>query len=174
MKSEKIIIVGASGSGKDFLLKGLIEKGERYEPKITTRPMREGEIDGVEYNFVSEEKFNELFDKDLIKAHQHFKVKNKDWFYAITKENFKNNNLFVMTPHELSFISQEERKGCFVVYIDVPEDIRRKRILDRNDNNDSVERRIFSDRIDFRYFKDYDMRICDPEFDINMVYEFAF
>lgn len=174
MKNEKIIICGGSGSGKDYLLKGLIAKGEKYAPKITTRPMREGEIEGHEYNFVSEEIFNDLFDKDLIKAHQHFKIKNKDWFYAITKENFQNNNLFVMTPHELSYISAEERKGCFVVFLDIPEDIRRKRISERNDNNDTVERRIFADRIDFKYFRDYDMRVCDPEFDVNMVYDFAF
>jgi guanylate kinase len=174
MKNEKIIIVGPSGCGKDFLLKGLIEKGERYEPKITTRPMREGEINGIDYNFVTEEDFNKMYEKDLIKAHQHFRIKNKDWFYAITKENFNNNNLFIMTPHELSFISPEERKGCFVVFIDIPEDIRKQRILERNDNSDSVDRRIFADRIDFRYFGDYDMKVCDPNFDINMVYDFAF
>lgn len=174
MKSEKIIICGGSGSGKDHLLKGLIKKGERYEPKLTTRPIRDGEIDGIDYNFITEEKFNDLFEKDLIKAHQHFRIKNKDWFYAITKENFENNNLFVMTPVELSFISKEERKGCFVVFLDIPEDIRKTRILERNDNNDSVDRRIFADRIDFRYFSDYDMKICDPEFDVNMVYGFAF
>ena len=174
MKKEKLIICGCSGSGKNFLLEGLIKKGYNYSPKLTTRNQREGEKNGIDYNFITEEKFNELFEKDLIKTHQRFKIKNKDWYYAITKENFKNNNLFVMTPTELSFISVEERKGCFVVYLDISEDLRRTRILERNDNNDSVDRRIFSDRIDFRYFSDYDMRVCDPEFDINMVYDFAF
>jgi len=174
MKNEKIIIVGASGSGKDYLLKGLIAKGESYEPKITTRPIREGELNGVDYNFLNEKEFSLMYEKNLIKVHQSFNIKNQKWYYAISNENFKKNNLFIMTPYEVSLLSAEERKGCFVVFLDIPEEIRRKRISERNDNNDSIERRIFADRIDFRYFKDYDMKICDSEFDINLVYDFAF
>ena len=79
-----------------------------------------------------------------------------------------------MTPYELSFLTKEERKGCFVIYLDIDEDIRRKRISRRNDNQDSVERRILSDKEDFLFFKNYDMKISDPEFEIDMIYGFAF
>ena len=174
MKNEKIIIVGGSGSGKDFLLKGLIAKGERYSPKITTRPSREGEINGLDYDFITENIFNVLYDNDQIKTCQKFNVNNQIWYYAISKENFNNNNLFIMTPYELSFLTEKERKGCFVVYLSINENIRKKRILKRNDNNDSVNRRLESDRIDFMDFTDYDMKLSDPEFDIDLIYSFAF
>ena len=79
-----------------------------------------------------------------------------------------------MTPYELSFLTEKERKGCFVVYLSINENIRKKRILKRNDNNDSVNRRLESDRIDFMDFTDYDMKLSDPEFDIDLIYSFAF
>lgn len=37
IKKEKIIIIGPSGSGKDFLRKKLIDKGLKSVVKITTR-----------------------------------------------------------------------------------------------------------------------------------------
>ena len=175
MKKEKIIICGGSGSGKDHLLKGLIKKGEKYSPKITTRPIRKGEKNGIDYIYTTNEDFNYLMGENehLIKCFQKFTINEENWYYYITEENFNNNNLFIMTPYELAFLSDEERNGCFVVYLAIDENIRRKRISRRNDNKDSVERRIQADKKDFRNFKDYDMKITDPEFDIDLIYEFA-
>ena len=68
MKQEKFIILGKSGSGKDFLLKGLIEKGERYSPKITTRPPREGELNGVDYLFTNNQQFELLLNIEIWKT----------------------------------------------------------------------------------------------------------
>ena len=45
MKREKFIILGQSGSGKSYLVNGLIKLGEKYSPKVTTRPIRQGEVD---------------------------------------------------------------------------------------------------------------------------------
>jgi len=50
-KTEKMLIVGPSGSGKDFLLRKLKELGLKTSVKITTRPKRQGEVDGVNYFF---------------------------------------------------------------------------------------------------------------------------
>jgi guanylate kinase len=174
MKTEKIVICGPSGSGKNFLLEGLIEKGYKYLPKITTRPIREHEKDGLDYHFLKEDEYNILYENDLIKVYQKFKINKQTWHYAITKKSFDDSNVFIMTPEELTFLSKEERKKCFVVFLDIEEKIRRKRISKRNDNSDSIDRRILADRIDFKYFRDYDMKINDPEFEIKMVYDFAF
>ena len=38
MKNEKVIILGHSGSGKNFLLEGLIEKGYKLGDKIIRFP----------------------------------------------------------------------------------------------------------------------------------------
>lgn len=170
-KQEKTILVGPSGSGKDFLLRGLIKMNLRYFPKFTTRPKRELEVDGVEYNFIDDQTFNSLLNDKLIKVYQSFNIKDQIWHYGITKENFDNNQLFIMTPFEINQISEEELKECFVVYLDIDINIRRKRLKNRNDNNDSIERRLQADLDDFKNFNKYDLKLTDPEFEPDWVYD---
>ena len=170
-KQERLIICGKSGAGKDHLLRGLIKKGLKYNPKITTRPKRKFENQGIEYCFVNNDEFNILLESGKLKTYQHFLINESDWYYAISSDNFENNHLFIMTPHEISTLSSEDRKKCFIVYLDIEESIRRERISRRDDNNDSVDRRIESDKRDFEGFGDYDLKITDPSFEIDMVYD---
>ncbi len=60
-----IVISGPSGVGKDTLIKRLLEldRNLRYSVSCTTRPPRPGEVDGVDYTFVSRERFQQLIDK---------------------------------------------------------------------------------------------------------------
>lgn len=54
------VVSGPSGVGKDTVLKELMPRlGDRAVMSVsnTTRPPRKGEIDGVDYNFISEEAF---------------------------------------------------------------------------------------------------------------------
>jgi len=57
-----IVISGPSGVGKDTLIRRLLELDGnlRYSVSYTTRPPRPGEVDGVNYHFVSRERFEEL------------------------------------------------------------------------------------------------------------------
>jgi guanylate kinase len=180
IKSEKLIICGASGAGKDFMLRHLIKKGLKYHPKITTRPRRKLETQGVEYDFIENDEFKLLLESNEIKAYQHFIIEDpatsipSDWYYAISNKNFKENQLFIMTPKEISSLDPEDRKGCFIVYLDIDENTRRNRLSKRNDNNDSVSRRIEADKKDFKDFKDYDLKITDPEFEVGVVYDLMF
>lgn len=171
IKQEKIILTGGSGSGKDFLLRGLIKKELKYSPKFTTRPKRHLETDGIEYNFIDNQKFSDLQSLEQIKVYQSFLIGEDTWYYGVTKENFDNNQLFIMTPHEISQLSEEDLKGCFLVYLDIDMYIRRKRISNRNDNNDSIERRLQADEIDFKDFKNYDLKVTDSEFEAEWVYD---
>lgn len=58
-------IAGKAGSGKDTIIKKLMEKYNSKFHKIvscTTRPKREGEIDGVDYHFVTPEQFDDTIE----------------------------------------------------------------------------------------------------------------
>ena len=57
-----IILSGVSGAGKDTIKTELLKRNDNMTtlPSYTTRPMREGEVNGVIYNFVSVEEFKEL------------------------------------------------------------------------------------------------------------------
>lgn len=59
-----ITLSGMSTSGKTYLAKALSDMPQFSKTvSVTTRPMREGEIDGVDYHFVSAEEFRALIDK---------------------------------------------------------------------------------------------------------------
>lgn len=57
------IIMGKSATGKDTVFSRLMNDKELGLKKIipyTTRPIREGETEGVEYHFVNEDTLNEF------------------------------------------------------------------------------------------------------------------
>lgn len=58
------IISAPSGSGKSTLVKRLMESDENliFSTSVTTRPPRQGEIDGSSYDFVTLEQFQRLRD----------------------------------------------------------------------------------------------------------------
>lgn len=180
-KHEKCIIMAPSGAGKDFLLRGLVEKGLHACLKTTTRPKRKFEQQGVTYDFISNDKFIDSINENKFLAYQTFLVtpENSDpetWYYGITKEEFNNSQVFIMTPGEFSQLplSKEERKKCFVVYLDIDRSIRESRLFRREDKNDSISRRLDSDEVDFKDLKDYDLRITDAEFTADEIYDLMF
>ena len=61
-----LVLSGPSGAGKSSLINKIIDDiGECYfSISTTTRPMREGEEDGVHYHFVSEDEFKREIDED--------------------------------------------------------------------------------------------------------------
>ncbi|ACL24765.1 guanylate kinase [Chloroflexus aggregans] len=61
-----VVISGPSGVGKDSVLMRMRELGFPFHFVVTanSRPQRPGEIDGVDYHFVTAERFREMIDND--------------------------------------------------------------------------------------------------------------
>ena len=57
-----VILSGVAGAGKDTIKKELIKRMENVEslPSFTSRPMREGDVEGGTYHFVSKAEFEEM------------------------------------------------------------------------------------------------------------------
>jgi guanylate kinase len=66
-----IVISGPSGVGKDTVIKRLLELDPKlkYSVSYTTRPPRPGEVDGVDYRFVSREGFERLIREGALLEH---------------------------------------------------------------------------------------------------------
>ena len=64
MKSKLFVVAGPSGVGKGTIIKELIKENEnlKYSVSSTTRKPRPGEIDGVNYNFLSQDEFKKAID----------------------------------------------------------------------------------------------------------------
>ena len=61
-----VVLSGPSGAGKDTVLNNLLAKNKniRISTSATTRSPREGEVDGEDYYFISNEEFVQLISKD--------------------------------------------------------------------------------------------------------------
>ena len=163
MKSNKsrIILCGKAASGKDHLRKILEGRGFKYGVSYTTRPPRKGEVDGRDYFFLEENEFQDLIERGFFYEYVTF----NGWFYGTSKEQwFTTDDVFIMTPSGIGKLHAADRKSSFIIYIDIPIEIRRERLMDRNDNTDSIERRLQADDNDFESFTNFDIKITDSNF----------
>ena len=72
MTTGKLFVISApSGTGKTTLLKRLMARIPclSFSVSHTTRPPRAGEINGVDYHFISKEKFVEMIEQGLFLEH---------------------------------------------------------------------------------------------------------
>jgi guanylate kinase len=166
---KRIILVGKSASGKDHARKTCEQWfGMTYQVSYTTRPPRDEEEDGLDYNFLSQNDAIDMIKRGLFYEYVEF----NGWLYGTTKEQFyTEDSVFIMTPSGLSHLSVEDRKESFVIYFDIPVDIRKARMQERRGNADSVNRRLEADHIDFLNFENHDFMITDPHFKIMDLYQ---
>ena len=138
-----VILCGKSGSGKDAICKKLIEDG--YTPIISTtsRPKRDGEVDGVDYNFVDKDTFLQFIEHDFLIEYRSYNtlVDNvpDTWYYGILKQEFdqlgKNYVVILDIDGTREFKDYIERtKGpdhCKVFYIFASDDVRKLRAVNK-------------------------------------------
>jgi guanylate kinase len=163
----KAILVGHACSGKDWGREQLISVGWIPSISYTSRPPRPGEIDGITYHFTTDKKFKEYIDLGFFYEHNHFGKPVEEggpglWWYGTPRDSFDGGkDLFIMTPSGVAALTEQHRADSVVVYFDMAEEVRLARLRSRKDA-DKAERRVETDRDDFRGFSDYDVKISDP------------
>ena len=65
-KGAMFIIEAPSGTGKSTIVKELLKQDSnlKFSVSVTTRKPREGEKDGVDYYYITDEKYDELLEQD--------------------------------------------------------------------------------------------------------------
>lgn len=155
-----IVILGASASGKSSLAKDLVEANPEYKRIITytTRPIREGEVDGVDYHFIDQDKFEDLVEQGFFAEYNVY----REWYYGTALEDCTDddNVVAVLTPAGLRSLV---RRGIKVlsVYLYVDRRHRMMAQLNRGDNVDEAYRRNLSDVGQFDAVEDEVMAIID-------------
>ena len=147
MKRGKFIIIsGPSGVGKGTICNILLkELNAWYSVSMTTRNRREGEVDGVNYYFISKEEFKKRIDEGKLLE---YNVYNGN-YYGTPKEKVlekldEGNNVFL----EIDVNGAKNIKDIFpnalLIYIAPPsiEDLK-SRLIDRGTENlETIENRI--------------------------------
>lgn len=152
--NKKIIIalVGKAGSGKDTVATKLAAARPDWNMIVscTTRPMREGEQEGVNYFYLTNDEFAEkILNGDMLEA-TYF----NSWHYGTMKSSLKDGvNVGVFNPEGFDCLTEMEIPGVTVMgyLIDCKDKTRMLRQLNREENPDVGEicRRYAADEDDF-------------------------
>lgn len=137
-----IVLVGESASGKSSIEKNLVNNyGYKKVVSYTTRKPRTGEVDGIDYHFVSSLDFFKLKSKDFfIETAQY-----NGWNYGTAKKDYTNDKVAVLTPHGLRQLKKVSGIDVISFYINVPRRDRLIKILQRGDDIEEAYRRSLSD-----------------------------
>jgi guanylate kinase len=150
-KYKIIALFGKSGSGKDTIKNWLVSLPNTNKIiNTTTRPKRDYEIDKKDYYFISPLAFiKNVAQKEFIE----YEVFN-GWYYgtqkiALKKENI---NIGVFNISSIHQMLKREELEVLPILIDVPDEIRFKRIIERekNPNYSEIWRRFLTDKEDFQ------------------------
>lgn len=148
-----LILMGRSCTGKDSIFKELI-KNYDYNGIITytNRPMRIGEVQDVDYHFISTEEFLKRNIDNKFLESRYYYTKEGMWFYGSDLEDLKNsnyNNIIIMTPDGAKKVFDAKIK-CTIILIDVDDDEILKRQIIRGDEPSEAKRRFETDKRDFK------------------------
>jgi len=137
-----IILVGASASGKTAIAKYLIENYHFNKfVTTTTRSMRVGEKQNIDYHFVSDEEFDrKVNNKDFIEYVEYNSKK-----YGSEKKEIGTNKILIIEPIGLiKYLSLNDRT-IVTFYIECDKCVRNERMINRNDDPLDIKKRLAND-----------------------------
>lgn len=143
-------IMGKSGVGKTTLVKRLISLLKiKKVTSVTSRPMRKGEVEGVDYYFKTKQEILNLENSGKLLE---FNVYHNN-YYGIEKEELKGkeDKLIIVDPNGYRILSREYRGDVVPIYIYTTDKIRKERLLTRvKDENREADMK----QIELRFLKD--------------------
>lgn len=182
-----ICFMGKSSTGKDTIFRKLIENGEPQLHTLvpyTTRPIRDGEKNGVEYFFTDEEGYRKLSEAGRIIEERAYDTYYGLWRYFTVDDgsiDLKHKSYGVIGTLEAynklcGFFGKEQ---VVPILVEVDDGVRLQRALDREkaqdhpkyeemcrrylaDNEDFKEEKILAAGIEHRFYND-DLEQCLAE-----------
>ena len=167
VKAKKIFaILGYSSVGKDTILKQVLKDMDDVKPIIstTTRPMRKGETEGVEYYFIDDTEFFRRGTDFVEQRIYHTKVKengvekNATWRYGIERMELEKDDYLIVIVDSVGYKELKNYVGnnkIVPIFISAPQEELKARALARGDLEAEVDRRL---KDDYERFMDFRVR----------------
>ncbi len=166
-----VILSSPSGVGKTTLTKKIQQKYHSFKISVshTTRSPRSNEVNGVDYHFISKEKF-EKFIKEK-KFYEYAKIFEN--YYGTLKKTVdetipKNDIIFDIDWQGTKQLSKFKNLNLIKIYLitDNKEELK-KRLIKRNQNTqEEIEKRFNSFDKDIKHWSDYDYVIINKNLDV--------
>lgn len=167
VKAKKIFaLLGYMSVGKDTILKQVLKDIDDVKPIIstTTRPMRKGETEGVEYYFIDDTEFFRRGTDFVEQRIYHTKVKEngveKDatWRYGIERMELEKDDYLIVIVDSVGYKELKNYVGnnkIVPIFISAPQEELKARALARGDLEAEVDRRL---KDDYKRFMDFRVR----------------
>ena len=166
-----VILSSPSGVGKTTLTKKIQQKYPNFQISVscTTRAPRANEVDGVDYHFISQKKFEQLIHENMF--YEFAKIFEN--YYGTLKKNIdetiiKNDILFDIDWQGTKQLSKFKNLSLIKIFLitDSKEELK-QRLIKRDQNTSvEVEKRFKSFDEDVKHWKDYDYIIINKNLDI--------
>lgn len=146
-----IAIMGEAGSGKDSLMQEILKLKPEFHEIIscTTRPKRQGEIEGVNYYYYTPEQFGDRVLHDEMLECTVF----NDWFYGTSYDSVRSDciNIGVFNPTGVESLVARPDVDVKVIRVVAEDKTRLIRQLNREEWPDvrEIVRRFNADWMDF-------------------------
>ena len=148
-----VVLVGKTASGKTTVANELCKHhGYKRIITYTTRPMRENEVQDVDYHFISDEQFNKMVENNEFTEYKRYNTAHGVWSYGsvVTSEQELSDDCYViiLTPQGLRDLSKKiSRYVAF--YLDVSLESQLERLKNRGDEEQQIIKRLINDAKDF-------------------------
>ena len=138
-----LVMVGASASGKTEIAKILI-KSYRFQKMVTytTRPIRPGESDGVDYHFLTLDDF-------LLKQSRGEFIETVQYngnLYGTAFSDTEDDKVLIVDPKGANVLHAKLGSDVVLFYLEADEHTRARRMKTRGDHLRDIQRRIEKDR----------------------------
>ena len=158
--SKIFYLMGKSASGKDTIYKKVKEQMPELKTIViyTTRPIREGELNGREYHFVDDDKLKELQEAGKVIELREYNTVHGIWRYFTADDGqFDGDDNYIAIGTLESYVQLRDYFGeerLIPIYIEVEDGLRLERALARErmqakPRYEEMCRRFLADAADF-------------------------
>jgi guanylate kinase len=132
-----VCICGKAASGKDTILKNVLEEYSDIfcrNLSTTTRSSRKGEVQGIDYDFITEqEMMNKLMNGDMLEV-----VEFNGNFYGTALDTLSKEkiNISIYNPGGIELLLENTQINLLIFYIECDDKIRVLRYINREPNFD--------------------------------------
>ncbi len=146
-RGKLIVFAAPSGGGKSTIISSIMENISelKFSVSATTRPRREGEIEGVHYHYLSDEEFRRRVDQGHFIEYEEVHGKLYGTLKTDVEKALEDGKSLVFDLDVLGALSIKKYfPEALLIYIDVPSvEVLRERLLERNsENKDEIEFRL--------------------------------
>ncbi|MEA2418547.1 MAG: guanylate kinase [Thermoleophilaceae bacterium] len=165
MTTPILVITGPSGVGKGTLIKGLLERTPGLELAVsaTTREPRAGEVNGVDYHFLSAEDFDRRVAAGEFVEHAEY-AGNR---YGTLRSELSRPARGIVLEIDVQGARQvrEALPEAVLIFIEPPsfEDLERRLAARASDQPDQIERRLAAARDELAAAGEFDHRIVNDD-----------